>query len=246
MGNINLDAHRALDPKYGRRNLLTSWWPSTEAAGLEYIATSHTFRSHGRFGIDADHRRSCLDHCYTAGVQATAKVLSNASTDHPPVVLTVKPERVLSEAVPITTLFRRNFMSIRSADLEEAIERHGGLNEIYKLRDVNDVATKVVAGITRALDAIAPMEAIWARPGGNIYLSAETLRLMEERDSARGISYRHLRNRVSSLVKRDKLRSNLAALRKTPQDSKVLWNLAAEALGKGRSSLPASLKKEDG
>jgi hypothetical protein len=59
------------------------------------------------------------------------------------------------------------------------------------------------------------MEAIRARPGGNIYLSAETLRLMEERDSARGISYKHLRNRVSSLVKRDKLGCNLATLRKT-------------------------------
>jgi hypothetical protein len=168
MVDINLEAHRALDPKYGRPNLFTFWWASTEAAGLEYIATSHTFCSHGRFGIYADHRCSCLDHCYTAGVQATAKVLSNASTNHRPVVLTVKPEGVLSDAVPITTLFRRNFKSIRSADLEEAIERHGGLNEIYRLRDVNDVATKVVAGITRALDAIAPMEAIWTRPGGNI------------------------------------------------------------------------------
>jgi hypothetical protein len=43
-----------------------------------------------------------------------------------------------------------------------------------------------------------------------------------------------------------KLQCNLATLRKTPQDSKVQWNLAAEALGKGRPSLPASLKKEDG
>jgi hypothetical protein len=246
MGNINLDAHRALDPKYGRCNFLTSWWASTEAAGLEYIATSNTFCSHGRFGINADHHRSCLDHCYTAGVRATAKVLSNASTDHRPGVLTVKPERVLSDAVPITTLFWRNFKSIRSADLEEAIERHRGLNERYRLRDVNDVTTKVVAGITRALDAIPPMEAIRAGPGSNIYLSAETLRLMVERDSVRGISYKHLQNRVSSLVKRDKLRCNLATLGRTPQDSKVLWNLAAEALGKGRPSLPASLKKEDG
>jgi hypothetical protein len=37
MGDINLDAHRALDPKYGRRNLLMSWWASTEAAGLEFL-----------------------------------------------------------------------------------------------------------------------------------------------------------------------------------------------------------------
>jgi hypothetical protein len=100
------------------------------------------------------------------------------------------------------------------ADLEEAIERNKGLNEIYRLRDVNDIATNVVAGITKALNAMALMEAIRARPGGNIYLSAETLRLMEKRDSARGISYKHLRNRVSSLVKRDKLRCSLATLHK--------------------------------
>jgi hypothetical protein len=171
---------------------------------------------------------------------------SYSSTDHRPVVLRVKPDRVLSDVVPVAMPFRQNFKSVRSADLEEAIERHGGLNKIYGPRDVNEVATSIVAGITRALDAIAPMEAIRARPGGNIYLSAETLRLMEERDSKRGISYKHLRNRVSSLVKRDKLWCNLVKLRKTPEDSKVLLNLATEALGKGRPSLPALPKKEDG
>jgi hypothetical protein len=102
----------------------------------------------------ADHRRSCLHHCYTVGVRATAKVLSNASTDHRPVVLTVKPERVLSDVVLVAMLFQQNFKYIRSADLEEAIERHRGLNKIYRLRDVNDVATSIVAGITRALEAI--------------------------------------------------------------------------------------------
>jgi hypothetical protein len=107
---------------------------------------------------------------------------------------------VLSDVVPVATLFRQNFKSIRSADLEEAIDRRGGQHKIYGLRDVNGIATSIMAGITRLLDAIAPMEAIRARPGGNICLSAETLQLMEERDSARGISYKHLQNRVLSLV----------------------------------------------
>jgi hypothetical protein len=72
---------------------------------------------------------------------------------------------------------------------------------LYKLRNVNDVARHVIRGITAALDKIAPLEAIGTCPGGNLYLSLETRRLMSARDSAKGIAYKHLRNRVSSLVK---------------------------------------------
>jgi hypothetical protein len=46
---------------------------------------------------------------------------------------------------------------------------------------------------------------------------------------------------VSSMVKRDKMRTNLEKLRKANNDPKVLWRLASSALGKPQSSLPASL-----
>jgi hypothetical protein len=93
-------------------------------------------------------------------VRATAKVLSNASTNHCPVVLTIRPARDAAADVAVTTLFRRNFKAVRTADLERAIEQHGNMAALYKLRNVNDVARHVIRGITAALDKIASLEAI--------------------------------------------------------------------------------------
>eukprot|EP00095_Tigriopus_kingsejongensis_P010672 maker-scaffold1678_size31397-snap-gene-0.6 protein:Tk10672 transcript:maker-scaffold1678_size31397-snap-gene-0.6-mRNA-1 annotation:"reverse transcriptase-like protein" len=71
----------------------------------------------------------------------------------------------------------------------------------------------------------------------------DALDLMEIRDRAPpGKEYRRLRNQVSSMVKRDKLRTNLDKLRKSHNDPKVLWGLANAALGKPpNASLPTSL-----
>jgi len=66
--------------------------------------------------------------------------------------------------------------------------------------------------------------------------------MMERRDNAKPGTYRQLRNRVSALVRRDRLRTNLAKLDKAKGDPKALWRLANEALGKPASaSLPSSL-----
>jgi hypothetical protein len=72
--------------------------------------------------------------------------------------------------------------------------------------------------------------------GADLYLSPETLDMMQARDRAPpGKDYRRLRNVVSSMVKRDKMRTNLEKLRKANNDPKVLWRLANSALGKPQS-----------
>jgi hypothetical protein len=113
--------------------------------------------------------------------------------------------------------------------------------DIHAIEDVEKVHKFIVRGITMALDVVAPYKTIRVRRGDNLYLSSEMLNLMEIRDRATGTEYRRLRNKVSSMVKRDRLRTNLDKLRKANNDPKVLWGLANSALGKSQSSLPASL-----
>jgi hypothetical protein len=76
-------------------------------------------------------------------------------------------------------------------------------------------------------------------------LSAErslNAEVMEVRDRAPPRKdYRCLRNVVSSMVKRDKMRTNLEKRRKADNGLKMLWRLAKSALGKPQSLLPASL-----
>jgi hypothetical protein len=50
----------------------------------------------------------------------------------------------------------------------------------------------------------------------------------------------------SRLVRRDKQESNLLSLKKASNDTKVLWQLADQALGKDRPSLPASINVANG
>lgn len=90
---------------------------------------------------------------------------------------------------------------------------------------------------------VAPKKSIRVRPSAKLYLSKETLQLMRARDEATTpASYRRLRNRVCSLVRRDKLRSNLLSLKKAKRDPKALWALANRALGKsGGTELPPHL-----
>jgi hypothetical protein len=100
--------------------------------------------------------------------------------------------------------------------------------------------------LVSALNIIAPEKEIRVKKGQNLYLTRETLEAMRKRDSATGKRYRDLGNEVSRLVRRDKQDSNLLSLKKACNDPKVLWQLADQALGKDRPSLPASITGANG
>jgi hypothetical protein len=82
--------------------------------------------------------------------------------------------------------------------------------------------------------------------GGSLYLTAETLSVIRDRDSIKGKAYHKLRNMATRLVRRDKRACNAATLAPLKGDPCVLWNLASAALGKDRPTLPASLKDSNG
>jgi hypothetical protein len=254
MGDLNLDMARKKDETYKRRTLLNEFADATEAPGYEYLTTVATWQSYGRFrdsddGL-AEHRSSVLDHCYVAGVRAASiAVLDDATTDHRPVLLITEPARISGSANAPTAIKRRNFKGIERAALEAALESMWDWSTVHQIRDVNIIHNFVVAGITAALDVVAPLKEIRVKPGGNLYLTRETLAAMKKRDDARGLSnsnYKFLRNRATRLVRHDKMTSNLSMLAESNNSSKVLWKLANSALGKQRPTLPNSLSLPDG
>lgn len=245
MGDFNLDTHRTNDHNYNRKILLHTLQTAAEDLGLRYLPTQYTWRSHGRFGPAGEHKYACLDHIYVTGVSADVRVLTNNVTDHRPVVASVRVGTTKPKARN-KTLQRRNFKQIGISQLEAALESACDWDRIHTIKDVNEVHDFLVCGISVALDLVAPFKAIKVKEGGNLYLAPDTLALMRARDGAKGNEYRRLRNRVSALVKRDKITSNLTRLKKSNNDPKVLWQLANEALGNDRPSLPAALTKTDG
>ena len=235
LGDMNLDAHRSNDSSYSRRPLLNKLVEGMEDAGLDYIPTPHTWRSYGKFGDS--HRVSCLDHVYCSGIEVNVKVLEDSSSDHRPVLVRVDGP---SRETLTTNIVRRNYKAVKQNELDAALQLWPW-EDIHAIKEVNAVNRFIVDGITFALDWAAPAKSITVRKGNNLFLSSDTLDLMECRDRATGKEYRFLRNRVSSMVRRDRMRTNLEKLHKANDDPKVLWQLANSALGKPQSSLPASL-----
>jgi hypothetical protein len=170
------------------------------------------------------------------GVDADVEVLEDATSDHRPILARIKAMN-RSTSMEIS---RRNFKAIKQVEMQAALQLWPW-GDIHGIEDVEEAHKFIMRGIIMALDVVAPYQTIRVRRGDNLYLSSETLDVMEIRDRATGKEYRRLRNKVSSMVKRDRLRTNLDKLRKANNDPKVLWGLANSALGKSKSSLPASL-----
>jgi hypothetical protein len=147
----------------------------------------------------------------------------------------------LGSSEPPVTIVRRNYKAVSRSDLEEALSR-SDWSALYAIRDVEDVLAFITANIIEALDLICPPKRITVKKGHDLYLANDTLRLMAVRDIASGAKYKALRNRVVSMVKRDKIMTNLGKLRSSPGDPKLPWRLANQALGKqAHSKLPAHL-----
>lgn len=244
LGDFNLDTLRAHDDGYNGLPLLSRLLDESSAAGLVRVSTPPTWESHGCF-VGADgvsrHRSSCIDHVYSVGVAVTVSVLTDRTTDHRPVLAVVEGREAAAALEPIE---RRNFKKIRRQGLEDALNLWPW-QTIYAMEDVEATTKFVVDGITSALDMVAPVRAIKVRKSdrGDLYLSTDTLDMMRKRDAAApGGHYRRLRNRVTSLVKRDRLRTNLATLRERRGDPKAMWDLAKTSMGQGRRALPADLK----
>ena len=237
LGDFNLDTTRKEDPQYSRRQLLSLWLDGIADAGLQQALTGPTWTSYGTFGTEK--RTSTIDHIYFTGLELQAHTLDDATTDHRPLLAMIS---IQQRTQPLKTIHRRNFKAVRRQSLEAALEEWPWA-PIYELRDVEKIHNYLLQGITASLDKIAPCKAMKVQQDSCIYLTKETRRAMAARDAARNTRhYRTLRNRVTSLVRRDKIKSNLQLLKAAKGDPKKVWSLANKALGKAaRAPLPVSI-----
>ncbi|QQP49327.1 Hypothetical protein FKW44_009960, partial [Caligus rogercresseyi] len=67
---------------YSRRSFLQILSDGMKDASLDYATTKATWKSYGKF--EGEHRTSCLDHIYSAGLDCSVKVLEDATLRSPP------------------------------------------------------------------------------------------------------------------------------------------------------------------
>jgi hypothetical protein len=214
------------------------------AVGFAYSETKWTYQSNDHYTSSSssvrEHHRSCLNHVDLNGVEASIKLLDNTTTDHRPLNASV-PFGVKSRAtIPMK---RRNFKQIKRPAMEYALLSTCNWDAIHLINDVSASIDFLVSGTKVALDKVAPVETIEVKSGRHLYLKPNTLAAMASRDSAWAFCdksrCRRLRNRASALVCRDWLVRNLAMILEAGiSNTKALWSIANDAMGKARTSLP--------
>jgi hypothetical protein len=165
---------------------------------------------------------ACLDNVYTEGFpDATSKVLEDKTTDHHPVLTTIKSGGGQKHLIKLKG---RHFKAIRRGALEAALSQHDWTG-IYSIKDLEEIHKFVVDGIIAALNVVAPVKEIVVKTASNLYLSRETLEMIKRRDLAKPGTPRFcvLRNATNRLVKRDKLTSNAETLAKSSKESYGSW-----------------------
>jgi hypothetical protein len=205
-----------MDSRYGPRPLLLALHNAAKASCFRHLVTAATYRSHGLYLSDMGPpapRFSCIDHVYVReDLAASVLVLPDATTDQRPVLaeITVNAE----ELAGLETINRRKTKDLSPKVINRALENTTDWGKIHHISDLEEIYTFLMGGVNKALDIIAPTKSISVRRGVDLYLQDDTLELMKVRDAAKaGEFYRRTKNRVSALVKRDKLLSNLKKLR---------------------------------
>jgi hypothetical protein len=239
-GNVNLDMSRRLEKKYGVRCLLLAHDNAIAEANMRYLMTGVTYRSHGlheREDREARVHESVLNHvCVTRDLEAKMAVITNSTTNHFPLVASIKVNRV---APTLKNMERRNFKALERSALLGALDAWLW-SDVYRIRDPDKVLDFITRGIVNGWDQAAPAKSITVREGSlPLYLRPDTLALMAKRDSlGRGPQYRAARKRVTALVRRDKEASNLAKLTESGNYPTVLWEIANAAVSKPCQTLP--------
>jgi hypothetical protein len=149
-GNLNLDLDRSDDNGYYMGAMVTSLSECTPFSGLETHCTGPTFRLFGSFspprgcgqspaGDGAHyHKYSRLDHVYTKGFISESVVLPDSTTNHRPVVTTVRAGNHVPKAEKLVYLKRRNFKALTRPELEGAINL-ANWTQVYDIKDVDNV-----------------------------------------------------------------------------------------------------------
>jgi exonuclease III len=113
------------------------------------------------------HKYARLDHVYSKGLVSESRVTPDATTDHRPVVTTVRAGGRCPGTIKFVSLKRQNFKAITREELEGTLKLTDW-SGVYAMRDVDDILNFIKAGIVSALNIIAPEKVIRVKKGQNL------------------------------------------------------------------------------
>jgi hypothetical protein len=119
-----LDLDRSEDNGHYMAAMLRTLSECTTSSGLETHLTGSTWRSFVSHGDNGLQQHARLDHMYSKGFVAESTVLADSTTDHRPVVNSIRGGDHVAKADKLASLKRRNFKAIGRKDLRAALNLH--------------------------------------------------------------------------------------------------------------------------
>jgi hypothetical protein len=256
LGDLNLDHS---NPDHKKKNEANDLLCAIEAATMRHLPTGITWKSDGYHKVckcvaqcdcPKRQRTANIDNAYLSNSEsASAVVLEDALSDHFPIMIKLDINKKAKITSKLKTIFRRDIDRIVTSELEDALQEHNW-SSLYNMSDPNEAVSLIVSNVEAALDKVAPLKPITFRPDKpKLSLRQDTLDAMFLRDAARKSgnrsNFKALRNKVTRLVKRDKINSVLTRLKKNPGPKRV-WQEAKTILGRGRgANLPSSTNNDN-
>lgn len=246
IGDTNLDHS---NPSHRRAFEAQEFLQYIDAAGMRHLPTGPTWKSHGLFKTckcsdpachcPRSHRTSTVDNAFCSiNLNSKIELLEDTIADHLALLVEIELQSVNIKS-KLKAMWTRDLSKVNSLDFETVLESYDW-SPIYSMSDPDEAAVFLRKNVLSALDKVAPPKLIKFRPDKPpLYLKRDTLKVMALRDSARLSKNRNkfkaLRNQANKLIKRDKILSVQARLKKNP-GPKQIWQEAKTILGKGRGS----------
>ena len=236
LGDLNLDHS---NPDHKKKNEANDLMCAIEAATMRHLPTGITWKSDGYHKVckcvaQCDcpklQRTATIDNCYISNSEsASAVVLEDALSDHFPILVGLDINKKAKMTSKLKTIFRRDIDRIVTSEFEDALQEHD-CSSLYSMTNPNEAVSLIVGIVEAALDEVAPLKPITFRPDKpKLSLRQDTLDAMSLRDAARKSgnrsNFKALRNKVTRLVKRDKINTVLSQLKKNP-GHKCAWKVA--------------------
>jgi hypothetical protein len=256
LGDLNLDHS---NPDHKKKNEANDLLCAIEAATMRHLPTGTTWKSDGCHKVckcvtlcdcPKRQRTATIDNAYLSNSEsASAVVLEDALSDHFPIMIRLDINKNAKMTSKLKTIFRRDIARMVTSEFEDALQEHKW-SSLYDMSDPNEAVSLIVSNVEAALDKVAPLIPITFRPDKpKLSLRQDTLDAMSLRDAARKSgnrsNFKALRNKVTRLVKRDKINSVLTRLKKNP-GPKSAWKEAKTILGRGRgANLPSCTNNDN-
>ena len=200
--------------------------------------------------ISPDGVESCLDHYYTTEPQKLSNIqtITNGASDHK-MVLAVRSSMRVVNSERVTK--KRSYKHFDPTNFIEAVRKVSWW-KVYSCNDPQNAVDLLTMELTSILDTMAPIKVVQNRKNFAPWLSTYTKEIIKMRNEALDKAhisnnegdwcrYKKLQNKVTNLLKNEKLIWQERKLKEASTDSRKIWSFAKSWLGWSKGGPPKKL-----